>query len=233
MVKEEGSASKERNFEELVQASQPKFLEAVRETYYLAVLGSLCIAISTFTQQNYPQAQAYAITGASLFLIAFVCSFITKIIPSVFLIIPSYLSTCLGILMLFLVTTQFYNFNELVSKTLYLVLMGVFSTMLATIPFNMYSVRRKAEKKVRNCFTISLISFAILTIDFPTILTIPRFYSVTNLANVFLVLLLILVGALVVGLASIFVAIAFLLKKDKSNKEAKTTVPYLDEGSGV
>jgi hypothetical protein len=125
--------------------------------------------------------------------------------------------------MLFLVVTQFYNFNGFVSKMLYLVLMGVFLTMLATVPFNMYRIRRKTEKKVRNCFTISLISFAILTIDFPTVLTIPRFYSVTNLANVFLILLLILFGALVVGLASIFVGVAFSLKEDKLEKKAKTT----------
>jgi hypothetical protein len=64
MAKEEGSERKERNFEELVQASQSKFLKIVKETYYLAVLGSLCIAISAFTQQNYPQVQAYAIAGA-------------------------------------------------------------------------------------------------------------------------------------------------------------------------
>jgi hypothetical protein len=230
---EEEGTRKDRDFEELVQASQPKFLEALRETSYLAVLGSLCITISAFTQQNYPQAQAYAIAGASLFLIAFVCSFITKIIPSVFLLIPSYLSTGLGILMLFLVITQFSNSNVLVLKMLYLVVMGVVSTIFATIPFYMYRSRRKAEKKVRSCLTISLISFAILTIDFPTVLTIPLFYSVTNLANVFLVLLLILVGVFAVGLAFMVVAIVFSLKKGKSNKEAKITVPYLDEGSGV
>lgn len=114
-MKEEGKR-KDRDFEEVIKASQPKFLEIVKETYYLAVLGSLCIAVSAFTQQNYPQAQAYAITGASLFLIAFFCSFIAKIIPSAFLIIPSYLSTGAGVLMLFLVTMEFSSAITLVSK---------------------------------------------------------------------------------------------------------------------
>ena len=104
----------ERDFEELVQASQSKFLKIVKDTYYLAVLGSLCIAISAFTLQNYPQAQAYAISGASLFLLAFVCSFVAKIIASPFLIIPSYLSTALGVLMLFLVIVDFYDSNAMV-----------------------------------------------------------------------------------------------------------------------
>lgn len=52
----------------------PKFLDAIREVYPLAVLGSLCIAISAFTNQNYVTVQVYSITAASMFLLAFIFS---------------------------------------------------------------------------------------------------------------------------------------------------------------
>jgi len=226
MAKEKGNEGEGRDFEELVKASQPKFLETVKETYYLAVLGSLCIAISSFTyQQNYAQAQAYAIAGASLFLTAFVCTFITRILPSALLISLSYLSTALGVLMLFLVTVQFYYSSVMVSKVLYLVLVGVMAIAIAGIPFNIYHVRKKARGKFRTVSTVSLISFSIFAIGFPITYIMPRFYSLssTTTANFFIILFLVLVGAGVVGIPTVIATWVFSYKENKLKKEAKTT----------
>ena len=182
---EEGTR-KDRDFEEVIKASQPKFLEIVKETYYLAVLGSLCIAVSAFTQQNYPQAQAYAITGASLFLIAFFCSFIAKIIPSAFLIIPSYLSTGAGVLMLFLVTMEFGSAIPLVSKAFLLLYVGIFLSIMATIPYNLNRYRKTSKGKTKTCVTISVV-FLTIAIPFTAItLIIPLVFDMASFGNIFL-----------------------------------------------
>jgi hypothetical protein len=84
----------------------PEFLETIKEVYPLAVLGSLCIAISAFTAESYPEAQTYALTAASLFLFAFASSFGVKILSNELLAFTSYASTALGIIMLFAVVFQ-------------------------------------------------------------------------------------------------------------------------------
>jgi hypothetical protein len=54
-----------------VNELHPKFIKAIKETSPLAVLGSLCIAVSAFTSQNFSEALPFAITAATLFLVAF------------------------------------------------------------------------------------------------------------------------------------------------------------------
>jgi len=71
---------KPKTIEQRIKEYHPKFLEAIKDVYPLAVLGSLCIAISAFTSQNYTNAQGYAISAASMFLIAFVASLLFKAI---------------------------------------------------------------------------------------------------------------------------------------------------------
>lgn len=58
---------KEDSIEKRLLDLHPKFLETIREVYPLAVLGSLCIAIASFTAETYPDAQIYAISAASMF----------------------------------------------------------------------------------------------------------------------------------------------------------------------
>ncbi len=231
---EEEGKREDRDFEEVIKASQPKFLEIVKETYYLAVLGSLCIAVSAFTQQNYPQVQPYAITGASLFLLAFVCSFVSKISPSLFLIIPVYLSTLGGVIMLFLITIAFASAFPLVSKAFYALYIGIVMLIFAAIPYNLFRSRRKYSGKIKLFLTISAIfnTIAIPSISIALVMTI--FLVVTSLESVFL-------AVMIVGIASFFIGFAFLLlslplryrEKELRRKEEKRYRVYMDEGSGL
>lgn len=85
----------------------PRFLEILKEVYPLAVLGSLCIAISAFAHQSYPEAQAYALASASLFLGAFVLSFLFEISKFLGFALMSYVSTALAVLLLFVAIYEF------------------------------------------------------------------------------------------------------------------------------
>jgi hypothetical protein len=228
-------STKEKDLDDLITASQPKFLEAVKETYYLAVLGSLCIAVSAFTQQTYPQAQAYAITGASLFLLAFVCSFIAKIFPSAFLIVPSYIGTGAGIVMLFLVTVEFYNALTMVSKTFTVIIIGVVATIIATVPYNLYLYRKKSIGKTKHLLTVSIVSLSMMVASF-AIMLIPSLILSPNLVlgTVILVSFLVFPITAIVGLVCTFIAIPLLIiEKRKHKKENNPKITFVDEGSGL
>ena len=222
--------------QEVVKAFQPKFLEIVKETYSLAVLGSLCIAVSAFTQQNYPQVQPYAITGASLFLLAFVCSFISKISPSAFVIIPIYLSTLGGVIMLFLVTMEFSSAFPLVSKAFSALYILIFMIAFTAIPYNLFRNRRKSNGKTKICITISAVSLAIAipSIAITLIIAIFFVFVVTSLESVFL-------AVMIIGIASFFIGVVFLLvslplryrERKLRRKEEKLSTVYVDEGSGL
>lgn len=216
--------TREKDLEEVIITSQPKFLKAVKETYYLAVLGSLCIAVSAFTQQTYPQAQAYAITGASLFLIAFVCSFIAKIFPTAFLIIPSYIGTGAGILMLFLITVEFGNAITMVSKAFTVIIIGVVLTIIATVPYNMYHYRKKSKGKTRHLLTISITSLLIMVSSLTIMLMSPIILSPsTVLGTVALISGLIFSISAILGLVSTFIAIPLLFIEKIRQKKGKET----------
>ena len=231
---EEEGIRKDRDFEEVIIASQPKFLEIVKETYYLAVLGSLCIAVSSFTQQNYPQVQPYAITGASLFLIAFLCSFVAKIIPSAYFIVPSYLSTGAGVIMLFVLTLEFASAFPLVSKTLIALYIGIIFTIFIAIPYNLFPYRRKAEGKTKLCVTLSIFLLSI-AIPFVTItIIIAIFQVVTSIESVFLAVMIIAIASFFTGLAFFLISLPLMYRQRKlQRKEEKIHRVYVDEGSGL
>lgn len=229
--------TKDKELENVIRDSQPKFLEAVKETYYLAVLGSLCIAVSAFTQQTYPHAQAYAITGASLFLIAFVCSFAAKFVPSSTLIIPSYLSTIGGVVMLFLVTAEFYNAITMVSKALSLIYFGLIAIMIVTIPISFYRSRKKSKGKTKAVLTIAVITLSIMVSSMTSLLTLTIMLSpITNviLGTTIVVLGLTFAISGILGIAFTFVAIPLLvIERRHQKKEKNPNLTFIDEGSGL
>jgi hypothetical protein len=134
-----------------------KFLEAIKEASPLAVLGSLCIAISAFTTQNVRDAQPFAIVAASLFLIAFLVSLAFKLLQESSLAplfsVTTYVTVAFGIIFLFGVVYYFALIIPLVSNTLAMILQvlfvvistvfglvvwwlnGKFRRLLETVPF--------------------------------------------------------------------------------------------------
>jgi hypothetical protein len=157
---------KEKSFEERLVELHPKFLETVKEVYPLAVLSSLCIAITAFTQQTYPQVQVYSITAASLFLIAFIVSFVFKILSVSYFALISYVSTALGVLFLLLVINEFSKTIAVVNKTMSLVSNVVLVITVVSLIFILGRFATKTKSKtVRLCRFISLP----LLIPFPTI----------------------------------------------------------------
>jgi hypothetical protein len=231
----ERKQTKERGFEDIIISLHPKFLKAVQETYYLAVLGSLCIAVSAFTQQTYAQAQAYAITGASLFLLAFVCSLSAKIFPSSFLILPSYLSTGGGVFMLFLVVTEFIYSINIVSKAFLTIVLCLGVALLASLPFNLYNSVKKSTGKAKFFLILSVIFLTITTISFamliPSVALNPNIFPpwLNQIsANILLVFPL-------ASLATIIIAIPlkYLERKSNKNQGQSRNKSLIEEGSGI
>jgi len=103
------SESKGEDLEKKLVSLHPKFLAIIKEVYPLAVLGSLCVAISAFAHQSYPEAQAFALASASLFLAAFAFSFLFEVSTKAFpyFALMSYISTALAVLLLFATIFQF------------------------------------------------------------------------------------------------------------------------------
>lgn len=178
MTEKKEDIKKEQSVEDKLVATHPKFLETIREVYPLAVLGSLCIAISAFTQQDFPQAQVYAITGASLFLIAFVFSFATKIFPTQIFVVISYVSTALAVLMLFLVTLEFSKTISMVNKAMSSVIVMVVVVFFATYCY----VLGRAASKTRNRF--ARLSFLVSIVSTMVFIAMTLFLVATAILEV-------------------------------------------------
>jgi hypothetical protein len=148
-----------KSIDKRVVELHPKFLEAIRDTYPLAVLGSLCIAIAAFSAQTYPNVQVYAITSASLFLIAFVVSFAFKVMPNYFLAVLSYASTGMAILLLFFVVGGFMKTNPLLSNSVRLVenVPSMFAFLLVILFF--YEIRKRTKSKTVSWCCLAAIPF--------------------------------------------------------------------------
>jgi hypothetical protein len=148
----------------------PKFIEAIREASPLAVLGSLCIAISAFTSQNFPDAQPFAITAATLFLIAFSFSIIFKITSktvyaSLFAVI-SYVATAMAITMLFGALFFFGSTLTLLNTSVLMILPIteiVFSIVLGLFIWDLGNTLKKKTKVLPAHFKILHIASVIST----------------------------------------------------------------------
>jgi hypothetical protein len=126
MSKENDDGNKVQSLEGEVIKFHAHFLEAIKDTYPLAVLGSLCIAIAAFTKTTAPSSSDYAALSATLFIIAFVLSLMGKFIPDLVNLLLSYLFTSVGIVTLLLVVHEF----SVYSPTIY---MGVSLVMFVTL----------------------------------------------------------------------------------------------------
>jgi hypothetical protein len=169
--------------------------------YPLAVLGSLCIAIAAFTSQTYPDTQQYAITAASLFLIAFTLSLIVKIIQGSFVAVLSYISTALAIAFLFIVIATFTQSIPMVSKSVSSLSTFLTIFMFSLLGYFFYSYRKKTDsKRIRLSCVIGLPVTAFIICYYSLIaianfmnFTIPSFilYLASSVLVVFFIILLI------------------------------------------
>lgn len=136
------------DLEDKLARLHPRFLEIIKEVYPLAVLGSLCIAISAFAHQSYPEAQAYALTSASLFLGAFVLSFLFEIVRFRGFALMSYISTALAVLLLFVAIYEFGINVPMITRTPMIVL-GFFAIIFFVIPtyYSLFKAIRKVKSR--------------------------------------------------------------------------------------
>ncbi len=139
-----------------------KFLDAIKDVYPLAVLGSLCIAIAAFTGQNYQDIQPYAITAAALFLIAFTVSFMFRIFNNYLLALVSFICTALAIVFLLLVVITFAQAIPVVGKSVSAVSDIFYISIFSISAYAVYKLRRKTESRaIRFCYTIAFPVLAI------------------------------------------------------------------------
>lgn len=224
MSKKKEETQTEKTVEDMLVETHSRFLETIREVYPLAVLGSLCIAISAFTQQSFPQAQVYALTGASMFLIAFVSSFATKIIPSWYFVVPSYFSTALGTLMLFLVTIEFSKTIPMVSQAMSGIPAMIFVVFMSSFCYALSRIVSKTKNRFIRLSLLISILFCIVFIAVSILIVAGAIFDVEILSqNSFENLAF---PSFVVSLIFAFIAIPSInkeRKKTKSLNEQKVT----------
>jgi uncharacterized membrane protein len=160
------SESKKQNtldLEEKLASLHPRFLESLRQVYPLAVLGSLCIAISAFAHQSYPEAQAFALASASLFLTAFVLSFLFEIFKKIqILALMSYTSTALAVFLLFIAILEFGVTTPMVARTFSTALGLVGLIFISSLYYSMVKMIKKTESKLAHVVAWLSISCGVL-----------------------------------------------------------------------
>lgn len=218
MTEKKEDAKKEKSIEDKLVETHSKFLETIREVYPLAVLGSLCIAISAFTQQSFPQAQIYALTGASLFLIAFVSSFASKILTSYVTVVSSYISTVLGVLMLFLVILEFGKTIPMVNKTMSIIPVLIIAFIITSLCY----VQGRRISKTKNRFI--RLSFLTSIIFYVVFIIIVIFLAIVALIEADFpsndVFTAVAFPSLVIALIFSFIAIFFINKERKKDNKS-------------
>jgi hypothetical protein len=136
------------DLEEKLARLHPRFLEIIKEVYPLAVLGSLCVAISAFAHQSYPEAQAYALTSASLFLGALVFSFLFEIFKVRYFALMSYISTTLAVLLLFIAIFEFGANVPMITRTPLVVLGLVAMVFFSSVYYSVGKAIRKVKSRL-------------------------------------------------------------------------------------
>lgn len=200
---------KDDSFEKIITELHPRFLGIVKQVYPLAVLGSLSIAVAAFTAETYPEAQVYAITAASLFLVAFTSSFLFMIIHIDLLAVFSYISTAMATLFLFLVVVEFGKTVTMVSRAVY-INPAVFMIMLLSYLF--LRIGKVMKKKSRLILLFSVLSmstgaffiFASLVITIIYLLDVgllpffPPLFAIVAMVSLFASLISAIISALLI-----------------------------------
>jgi hypothetical protein len=215
MAEEQSNTKNEDDLDRLLLKSEPVFFGAIKETYYLAVLSSLCIAISAFTQTNFQQATPYALTGASFFLIAFVLSLISKFLKFKFpmVLFFVYASTALGTLMLFLVIIEFGRSILMISRIPFflIVIFGVIALFTSAFRLSKFTIKSRTKKIVYLSY-IGLIS-SIVGICVGPIFSL--FYLVGIFEGFFVDIISLIFSILIVLALSSSLVSAFLLIRER------------------
>jgi hypothetical protein len=144
----ESNKEKTLDLEDKLASLHPRFLEIIKQVYPLAVLGSLCIAISAFAHQSYPEAQAYALTSAALFLMAFVSSFLFEMFKAKSFALTSYISTALAVLLLFVAIFEFGVNVPMIARTPMIVLGFVFIIFFSSTYYSAFKAIRKVKSRL-------------------------------------------------------------------------------------
>jgi hypothetical protein len=208
---------KKKSFEEKLVELHPKFLETVREVYPLAVLSSLCIAVTAFTQQTYPQIQPYSITAAGLFLVAFIASFACRIIKMDMLAFISYCSTALAVFMLVLVVSGFATATPVFSKTMILIPVGFMIVILLSGLLTLGRVMTESKLKATRLSCLASFSSLVALTVTVVMATVTTFVWSRTFDEVLTPALLVFMPFLVISLSFT----VFFVAKERDQKKAK------------
>ena len=213
----------EDSIEKIIVALHPKFIEIVKKVYPLAVLGSISIATAAFTAQTYPEAQGYAITAASLFLIAFASSFLFMIIGIDFLAFMSYISVALATLFLFLVVIEFGKTVSLVSKSLFLIPVAFGYLLILYTHLRLRKIRKGTRSRLIFLLVAISIFLSVLFTVTGLITTIIILFDISLLPSFILPSFgLVALASLFLSLTSGFISILLVYRERKKKRtEAK------------
>jgi hypothetical protein len=221
MNEEKTHDSLKESLEKKIADSYPIFLKALKKASPLAVLSSTCIAVAAFTHTTYPSATAYAITGASFFLVAFVFSLITEIRSFSPFAIYSYISIALGILMMFAFIMEFGRNIPMVGKIPIAILSiaGLYSYSIDMISIGNRE-RKSDSKAISWCGHISVVSGLICLVFGMTAMGLFTFTTETLVSTILGGFVAVFIST---GIISSFLASYIKLKQAKREKQKPRT----------
>jgi hypothetical protein len=207
--KEDGKSSE--SIEKTLEDKLPVFLKSVKEASPLAVLSSICIAVAAFTHTVYPTASAFALAGATSFLIGFVGSLLFKIMKFYLISIYVYISFIVGVALMFGFLIEFGENILMVSKTSG-VIISLAGYTLITISSISYAKKFKNSKGKVMAFSAVLSEvFAVGLFIITTIYLVLYFFNVAP--SIQTMLFMMFASIIIVDAISVIIAVLWTRRR--------------------
>ena len=213
--------NKEDDFEKTLREIEPKLLKVIKETYPLAVLGLLCMAVAAFAQSNLPQATPYALTGASLFLAAFVCALLFKASKTSLMLFFVYTSAAFGTLMLFWTIEEFGKSTQTIGNVPFFLFTFFVLVSFSVSTFAISRRSRESKRGLTSFLGVVGIFASLLGMFTGPLLAIAFFMVPVGSVGVMLAALLFSVS-LVVGLSTSITSAILYVKEKHMAKVTQT-----------
>jgi hypothetical protein len=157
----------------------PKLIDIIKDILPLAILGSLCVAIASFTKSSYPDSSDWAISAATMYLTAFAFSFLYKLTKNYLYAFLTYISIFFGTIFIIMIIFIFSSSITIVNTSYYIIFNSIYILFLSVFLYNIKE--RSAKRKDK------LLYFLLFVIDIILTTSLLLIYSI----NIFIKILLI------------------------------------------
>lgn len=144
----------ENSFQSKLEKTFPLLLKVIKDLVPLAALGSLCVAIASFTRQDYPDASPWAISAATMFLTAFLVTFLYKLTKDYMYLLVTYISSFLAVIFFIPIIIVFTINISIINISYYLIYNSIQIIFGVTLTYNIFIRINKNSMNIIDSFYI-------------------------------------------------------------------------------